>query len=112
MADADDGPANPPLAQPAPAVHPLTYRSAGAPASPAGLVSAGSLLNGDTARLIMTVLAAEGIECPLFNETSQSLGIGAFGYTAAEIHVPSLDAERAKAMVRQLVEDPDAVEPA
>jgi hypothetical protein len=109
MPDPDD---NPPLAQPALGVHPLTYRSAGAVPPRAGLVTVGSLLNVDTARLVMAVLEAEGIESHLFNESSQALGIGAFGYTASEIQVPSLDAERAKAIVRQLIEDPDAVEPA
>jgi hypothetical protein len=62
--------------------------------------------------MVMAVLEAEGIESHLFNESSQALGVGAFGYTASEIQVPSLDAERAKAIVRQLIEDPDAVEPA
>src|SRR4051812_38346482 len=109
MPEPDD---NPPLAQPAPGVHPLTYRSAGAVPQRAGLVTGGSLLNVDTARLVTAVLEAEGIESHLFNESSQALGIGAFGYTASEIQVPSLDAERAKAIVRQLIEDPDAIEPA
>ena len=110
--DDDDNDSLPPSAQPASPVHPLTYRSAGATAAQTGLVSVGSILNVDTARMIMAVLEAEGIESHLFNETSQALGVGAFGYTASDIQVPSLDSERARGIVQQLVEDPDAVEPA
>jgi hypothetical protein len=58
------------------------------------------------------VLEAEGIESHVFNENTQALGMHFSGFTQAQIHVPSRDATRAAAIVRQLIDDPDAVEPA
>jgi hypothetical protein len=99
----------PETAQP---VHALNYRPAGSQSPAMGLVNVGSLLNRDLARIVASVLESEGIECHVFGENTQSLGMHFSGFTEAQIQVPSGDAERAKAIVRQLVEDPDAVEPA
>jgi hypothetical protein len=91
----------------------LSYRSAGTGAGePRGLVNVGSLASRDLARIVASVLEADGIESHVFNENTQALGMHFSGFTQCQIHVPAGDAPRAAAIVRQLVEDPDAVEPA
>jgi hypothetical protein len=98
--------------RPAEPVHALNYLPAGSQPPTSGLVSVGSLLNRDLARIVASVLEGEGIECHVFGENTQSLGMHFSGFTEAKLQVPSGDAQRAAAIVRQLVEDPDAVEPA
>ncbi len=98
--------------RPAQSVHSLNYRPAGSQAAATGLVNVGSLLSRDLARIVASALEGEGIECHVFNENTQSLGMHFSGFTEAQLQVAAGDAERAAAIVRQLVEDPDAVEPA
>jgi hypothetical protein len=92
-------------------VHALNYVPAGSQPPAAGLVKVGSLHSADLARIVASALEAEGIECHVFNENTQSLGYFS-NFTEAQIHVPAGEAQRASEIVRQLVEDPDAVEPA